>query len=73
MATSEDGFISDLNGGVDWLPQIDIDPETLRNYTSYFDSVDAILMGRVSFDQLLSFGQWPYGDKPCFVLTTTKR
>jgi dihydrofolate reductase len=31
--------------------------------------VDALLMGRRTYDQVLGFGEWPYGDRPCWVLT----
>lgn len=59
IATSLDGFIADANGDVDWLFH-DAD----YGYESFFASVDALVMGRRTFGQVLGFGGWPYEDKP---------
>ena len=72
IATSLDGFIARLDGSLDWLPGADgTSAETTEDYgyQAFMDSVDALAMGRKTFDMVQSFGQWPYGDKPVFVLT----
>lgn len=66
IATSLDGFIARLDGGLDWLPS---DPEP-HGYTEFIATVDAIVMGRHTFETVLSFGAWPFGDMPIIVLTT---
>ena len=69
IATSLDGFISDINGGIDWLdtfPEINtID----TGYHSFTAAMDAMVMGRATFEKVLSFGiEWPY-KIPVFVLS----
>ncbi len=68
IATSIDGFIARENGGIDWLPAIG-DGEDY-GYREFIDSVDAIVMGRKTFETVLSFGSWPYGKKPVIVLSS---
>jgi dihydrofolate reductase len=72
IATSVDGFIARENGGIDWLPQPDQNSTEDYGYQAFFDSVDALVMGRNTFELALSFGGWPYGDKPVFVLSTRR-
>lgn len=38
--------------------------------TSLFATVDAHVIGRSTYEMVLSFGGWPYGNKPVFVLST---
>jgi dihydrofolate reductase len=64
IATSLDGYIAGPNGEIDWLFH-DAD----YGYTAFFDSVQALVMGRKSYELSLSFGEWPYGDKPVYVFT----
>lgn len=70
IATSLDGFIAREDGGIDWLPMGADGPEDY-GYTRFMKSVDAIVMGRNTFELVLGFpGPWPYGTTPMFVLTT---
>lgn len=64
---SVDGFIARPNGALDWLPA---EPEE-HGFTEFLASVDAIVMGRNTFDVLMGFDldEWPYGDKRIVVLT----
>ena len=70
MAISLDGFIARENGDLDWLPQPgDVEGEDY-GYHAFMDSVDALVMGRTTFEKVRSFGVgWPYGDKPVVVLS----
>lgn len=73
MATSLDGFIADENGGVDWLNEVsqNADPEEDYGYQDLIAKVDALVMGRNTFDTVLSFeGPWPYGDLPVRVISS---
>ena len=63
---SVDGFIARLNHDLDFLPAGGGED---HGYDEFFASVDAVVMGRNSFDKVLTFELWPYGDKPVFVLT----
>jgi dihydrofolate reductase len=64
IATSLDGYIAGPHGEIDWLFH-DAD----YGYTAFFDSVQALVMGRKTYELSLSFGEWPYGDKPVYVFT----
>ena len=69
IATSLDGFIARPDGGLDWLPQ-PVEGGEDYGYGEFFASIDAIVMGRNTFDTVLSFGQWPYADKRMWVLSS---
>lgn len=55
MAVSLDGFIARENGDLDWLPQPGASDEDY-GYHAFMDTVDALVMGRATFEKLLSFG-----------------
>ncbi len=66
VAASLDGFIADRDEGVEWLDQVSIDQES-TGYEAFFGSVDALLMGRKTFDFVYDYGKWPYEDRPTWV------
>ena len=70
IATSVDGFIARENGSVDWLPTGEDMSSENYGYQDFMNSVDALVMGRNTYELVLSFGSWPYGDKPVFVLSS---
>jgi len=65
VGTSLDGFIARRDGAFDFLPD---SPEP-HGYEEFFESIDAMLMGRNTWETALSFGEWPYGTKPVYVLS----
>lgn len=67
VGTSLDGFIARRNGDLDFLPEGGGEP---HGYTEFFASVDAIVIGRKTYEKVLTFGAWPYGKKAVFVLST---
>jgi dihydrofolate reductase len=67
VGTSLDGFIARANGDFDFLPPGGGEP---HGYEEFMASVDALVMGRNTFDTVLKFDAWPYGEKPVFVLST---
>ena len=71
IATSLDGFISRRDGSIDWLNEANaVVPEGEDcGYAQFMSSVDALVMGRNTFEQVLSFGAWPYGTTPVVVLS----
>lgn len=68
IATSLDGYIARSNGDIDWLPAFE--PGEDYGYRAFVDGIDAIVMGRASYEKVLSFGDWPYGETPVVVLST---
>jgi len=69
IGTSLDGFIARTNGEFDWLSQFAND-EAIRAYQGLIDRIDAIVIGRGTFEKVLTFPSWPY-DKKVFVLSTS--
>jgi len=67
IATSLDGFIARTNGGIDWLPADGGEP---HGYDEFIASVDAIVIGRKSFETVLAMDPWPYGKKRVVVLSS---
>ena len=74
IATSLDGYIAREDGDIDWLNDANkVVPEgEACGFFAFMDSVDALVMGRITFEKVLSFGQWPYGDKPVIVLSSNR-
>jgi dihydrofolate reductase len=69
VASSIDGFIADSEGGVNWLNRVQVAGEDY-GYAEFFASLDALLFGSKTYEQILTFGDWPYGDLPCWVLSS---
>lgn len=68
IATSLDGFIARLDGGLDWLPADGGEP---HGYDEFMATVDGIVIGRKTLETVLGFNAWPYGKKPVIVLSAT--
>jgi dihydrofolate reductase len=68
IATSLDGFIAREDGALDWLPTDGGEP---HGYDEFIATVDAIVIGRKTFETVLTFETWPYGTRPVVVLSTT--
>ena len=69
IATSLDGFIARQDGDVAWLHEGEPPPEGEDlGFGELMNAIDYLLMGRVTFEKVLEFGQWPY-EKPVMVLS----
>jgi dihydrofolate reductase len=67
IGTSVDGFIARPNGELDFLPE----GGEPHGYDEFIASVDAIVIGRKTFETVLAFQAWPYGDKRVVVLSSS--
>jgi dihydrofolate reductase len=67
VGVSVDGFIARPDGGLDWLPADGGEP---HGYTELMATVDALVIGRATFETVLGFSEWPYGDKRVIVLSS---
>lgn len=67
VGISVDGFIARSDGSFDFLDAGGNEP---HGFEEFWASVDALVMGRKTYETALSFGTWPYGRKPVFVLST---
>lgn len=71
IATSLDGYIADRDGGLDWLQSVP-NPDNLdMGWVDLIERIDAIVMGRNTFEKVCGFDcDWPYS-KPVFVLSNS--
>ncbi len=67
IGTSVDGFIARVNGDLDFLDAGGGEP---HGYDEFMATVDGLVIGRHTFETVLSFDAWPYGEKRVFVLST---
>jgi dihydrofolate reductase len=67
IGASVDGFIARTDGGLDWLPAGGGEP---HGYDEFMGDVDALVIGRHTFEIVLGFDPWPYGDKRVVVLSS---
>lgn len=74
IAASVDGYIARSDGDIDWLhnPAYNLPGEEDFGYEAFTSTVDALVMGRNSFEKVLSFETWPYGDTPVVVLSSRR-
>src|SRR5678810_684526 len=69
IGTSLDGFIARKDGDIEWLTQFAND-EAVSAYKKFMTGIDAIVIGRGTFEKILTFPSWPY-IKKAFVLSTS--
>ena len=67
IASSLDGYIARTSGSVDWL-FTDQD----YGYTDFLANIETVLMGRRTYEQVLSFGEYPYKGTQGFVFSRTR-
>jgi dihydrofolate reductase len=68
VAASVDGYIATMDGGIEWLAPFEGTGEDY-GYAQFYDSVEAVLLGRRTYETSLAFGEWPYPGKPCWVFS----
>jgi len=72
IATSLDGFIARTDGAIDWLTEANatIPPGEDCGYAEFMVTVDVLILGRHTYDQVAGFEPWPYAAKRVVVLTS---
>ena len=71
IATSTDGFIATKDGNIDWLMEVPNPDNSDYGFAEFMDSIDALVMGRKTYEKVLSFDcDWPYSKK-VFVLSNS--
>jgi dihydrofolate reductase len=68
-ASSLDGYIAKEDGDVSWLEELNISMAD-TGYDEFYSTVDALVMGRKTYEMIVSFGPWPYGNKPVWVCSS---
>ncbi len=71
IATSLDGYIARKDGSLDWLDRYSDVAAEDTSYTDFISRIDVIVMGRRTFEKVLTFGFWPYENMPVRVWSDT--
>lgn len=71
IGTSLDGYISAADGGLDWLSYVPVPEGDDLGFSEFMDRVDAVVMGRKTFETVLGFGMGWHYPKPGIVLSST--
>lgn len=73
IAMSLDGYIAKKDDNLDFLSLVER-PDEDYGYADFMENIDIVIIGRRTFDKVLSFGQGaPYKDKDVFVISRTKQ
>src|ERR1041385_3374548 len=64
---SVDGFLARPNHALDFLHTGEQEP---HGFEEFYSSVDVVVIGRKTFEVVLTFDKWFYGKKPVVVLST---
>ncbi len=70
VGQSLDGYIAGPNGELDWLDEIDNPEKDDFGYAAFMENIDALILGKKTFEKVMSFGMWPY-KKPVFVASNS--
>ncbi|WP_405062390.1 dihydrofolate reductase family protein [Kribbella sp. NBC_01505] len=70
IATSLDGYIARPDGSIDWLTERG-EQAGDTGYDEFMASIDTVVMGRNTFEKVLTFDFWPYEGKHVEVLSST--
>ena len=68
IASSLDGYIAREDGSIDWLPE-----SSESGYDAFYKSIDTVIMGKTTYDQVRTFGVYPYKGKKSFVFSKTQQ
>jgi dihydrofolate reductase len=66
---SVDGFLARPDHSLDFLETGEQEP---HGFEEFYNSIDVVVIGRKTFDVVLTFGEWPYGKKQVVVLSSTQ-
>lgn len=73
IAQSLDGFIAKEDNDISWLSIVE-KPGEDYGYSDFIDTVDTVIMGRKTYEKVLSFGiEFPHKNKKCYVLSKTMK
>jgi len=67
VGVSVDGFLARLDGSFDFL---EAGGGEAHGFEEFLATVDVLVMGRMTYEVVRAFTEWPYGDRPVFVLST---
>ena len=69
---SLDGYIAKEDGDIGWLLEVEI-PDEDYGYKDFVSTVDTVIMGRKTYDKVLSFGiEFPHKGRKCYVISKSR-
>ena len=73
IASSLDGYIATEEHSLDWL--FAVEGEGDNGISKFYETVDSILMGRVTYDWIMNYekGEFPYKGKECYVFSKSRK
>ncbi len=72
IASSLDGFIADKKGGIDWLENPELhEKDEDYGYSEFIKAIEVTFMGGNTYEQVLGFGEWHYGDLDNYIFTSS--
>lgn len=72
IAMSLDGYIAKEDGDIGWLLEVEI-PDEDYGYKDFVSTVDTVIMGRKTYDKVLSFGiEFPHKGRKCYVISKSR-
>lgn len=73
IAATLDGFIAREDGSLDWLDALPNSNQVDHGYTAFYDTIGTVVMGRSTYEAILSFDvDYPYAECATFVVTTNE-
>ncbi len=73
IAQSVDGFIAKKDDDISWLSLVDA-PDEDYGYGEFVGKVDTVIMGRRTYDKVLSFGvDFPHKERKTYVLSNSRK
>jgi dihydrofolate reductase len=72
IGTSLDGFIARNDGDIEWLVKFQ-NQEVIDSYQEFISKIDAIVIGKGTFEKVLSFPSWPYEQKVYLLSSSIKQ
>lgn len=78
IGSSVDGKIARDDGSLDWLTDLPARRHKVNAavehpaliWDTFFETIDAIVMGRATYESVSGFAEWPFEGTPVVVLTT---
>lgn len=70
IAMSLDGYIARKNEDVSWLEGDGSEVNADFGYEAFYSTIDTVIMGRKTYDQILTFGDYPYKGTRGYVYTS---
>jgi dihydrofolate reductase len=67
VGVSVDGFMARSDGAFDFLDAGGGEP---HGYEEFFATIDVLVIGRKTYELVMTFPEWPYGDKRVVVLSS---